>query len=125
MSYGVTFDRSARSLRVALSGARRDFDDTITAWRAIADEVQRDPPESLLVVSEVQGSPFTLEQVERFIAGVRGLGLERLRIAYVYPQVAGWGEVQTAEILAMEAGFEARAFTDEGTARMWLRYGER
>ncbi|GHA70544.1 hypothetical protein [Cognatilysobacter bugurensis] len=125
MSYRVAFERSPQTLRVALSGGERDFDDTLEAWRAIAAEVQRSPPESVLVVSEVRGAPLTLEQVDGFVRAMRGLGLERLRIAYVYQQDAGWREVETAEILAVEAGFEARAFTDERMAHTWLRHGER
>jgi hypothetical protein len=43
----------------------------------------------------------------------------------VYPALDGWLQVETAQILAMEAGFEVRAFADERAAEVWLRHGER
>lgn len=125
MTYAVEFERGPVWLRVRLHGPQRDFDDTVEAWRCIAAEVAACRPPALLVVSDVQGEPFTVEQVDAFIRGMRGLGLEALRVAYVYSQVSGWNVVEAAQILAMEAGFEARAFTDESTARTWLRHGER
>jgi hypothetical protein len=73
----------------------------------------------------VQGAPLQLGQVEAFVQGMRGLGLEMLRVAYVYPRLEGWLQVETAQILAMEGGFEVRAFPDERAAEVWLRHGER
>lgn len=125
MSYGVDFELDAPLLRVAVTGGQRDPDLTLAAWRTIAAEVRRVAPEWLLVVSRLQGGAFTAEQARGLIEGVAGLGLECVRIAVVYPQAAGWSHVQGAEILAMEAGFDARVFPDEATALNWLRYGER
>lgn len=125
MSYEVTFERHHGTLRVHLSAPRRDYSDMLTAWQAIIAEVARDAPDALLVVSDVQGAPLSNEQIEAFVHAMRGRGLERLRIAYVYPHIAGWTEAQTAEILALESGFEARVFADERAAETWLRHGER
>jgi hypothetical protein len=125
MAYDVEFEPGPLWLRVRLAGAKRDLDSTIEAWRRIAGEVKRQRPTALLVVSEVRGEPLKVDQIEAFVQGMRGLGLETLRVAYVYSKVEGWFQVETAQILAMEAGFEVRAFSDEETARMWLRHGER
>lgn len=125
MTYEVEFERSDRWLRATLVGSSRDLGSTINAWRRIAAEVARQPPRALLVISAFEGAPLTMEQVEAFMRAMPGLGLESLRVAYVYPRTAGWHEVEAAEILAMEAGFEARAFSDERVAMVWLQHGER
>lgn len=125
MPYQVEFERFASVLRVCLHGGSRDLESTLAAWGQIAAEIRRDPPAAVLVVSNVQGEPFDLDKVRAFVAGVRGLGLEALRIAYVYPHFEGWSEVEAGGIFALEYGFEARAFTNEDEARVWLRHGER
>jgi hypothetical protein len=125
VAYDVEFEPGPLWLRVRIRGDGRDLDSTLEAWRRIAGEVARRRPSALLVVSEVRGEPLKLEQVEAFVRGMKGLGLEALTVAYVYPKVEGWLQVETAQILAMEAGFEVRAFADEATAGMWLRHGER
>lgn len=125
MPYQVEFERFATVLRVCLHGESRDLESTLAAWGRIADEIRRDPPGALLVVSNVHGEPFDLEKVRAFVTGVRGLGLEDLRIAYVYPHFEGWSEVEAGGIFALEYGFEARAFTNESEARVWLMHGER
>lgn len=125
MTYGIEFDRQGPVLRVCLSGQSRDLDSALEAWGRIAAEIRRDAPEAVLVVSGIQGEPFDLARVRAFVSGMRGLGLERTRIAYVYPHFEGWAEVEAGGIFALEYGFEARAFTNEGEARVWLRHGER
>jgi len=125
MTYRVEFERLQSVLRVCLRGESRDLESTLDAWRRIAGEIRRDPPQALLVVSAVQGEPFDVEKARAFITGVRGLGLESVRIAYVYPHLEGWSEVEAGGIFALEYGFEARAFTNEAEARIWLRHGER
>jgi hypothetical protein len=125
VAYDVEFQRGPSWLRVRLSGESRDLESTLEAWQRIAGEVARERPAALLVISEVRGAPLQLPQVEAFVRGMRGLGLEMLRVAYVYPRLEGWLQVETAQILAMEAGFEVRAFADERAAEVWLRHGER
>lgn len=125
MSYTVAFEQRQRTLRVHMSAPRRDYANMLDAWRRIIGEVARGAPEALLVVTDVQGPPLTTAQIEAFINAMRGCGLERLRIAYVYLQPADWGQAETAEILALESGFEARVFADERAAETWLRHGER
>ncbi|MFC0677677.1 hypothetical protein ACFFGH_07455 [Lysobacter korlensis] len=125
MSYRVEFSYDAGILRAHLSGGGRDLDSTIDAWRRIAAEIHERRPPAVLVVSDVPGEPFTPAQVQAFIQAMIGLGFESLRIAYVYSQAVRWHEGEVAEILAAEAGFEARAFAEERAARMWLRHGER
>lgn len=125
MSYDVDFERGSHWLRACVRGDGRDFAAAIHAWRRIAAAVVADRPPALLVVSELRGEPFTVEQAEAFVRDLHGLGFEALRVAYVYSQLSGWDIVETAQIHAMEAGYEARAFTDEPTARTWLRHGER
>jgi hypothetical protein len=125
MSYTVAFEQRQRTLRVQVSAPRRDYADMLDAWRRIIGEVARGTPEALLVVTDIQGAPLTSPQIEAFVGAMRGSGLERLRIAYVYPLAADWSQAETAEILALESGFEARVFADERAAETWLRHGER
>ena len=51
-----------------------------------------------------------------------GKGLESVRIAHVKPH--GLQRIDHCELFAREAGLEARVFTDETEADLWLRYGE-
>lgn len=125
MSYRVAFEQRHRTLRVRVSAPRRNYADMLDAWRRIIDEVARGLPDALLVVGDVQGPPLSTDQIEAFIGAMQGHGLEHLRIAYVYPLATGWSQAETAEILALESGFEARVFADERSAETWLRHGER
>jgi hypothetical protein len=50
-----------------------------------------------------------------------GSCLEGIRIAHVKP--LGLEQVEHCELFATQAGFEARVFSDERVAGLWLHYG--
>jgi hypothetical protein len=56
MACGVEFQPGPFWLRVRLTGAGRDLESTLAAWRSIAGEVARKRPSALRVASEVQGA---------------------------------------------------------------------
>jgi hypothetical protein len=67
------------------------------------------------------GPPLSADEWQTLVAGMRGQGLEAVRIAHVKP--FGLQGVEYCEIFAHEAGFDARVFESEATAELWLRYG--
>ena len=62
-------------------------------------------------------------QQPRFFAAMRGSGLEAVRVAFVDANTRHPPHAETAEILAVEHGFNARVFPDEQGAERWLHYG--
>lgn len=64
-----------------------------------------------------------VERMRDFFTSMTGLGLERVRIAFVDTQFFKTPLMETAEILASEYGLGARAFDNERAAQLWLRHG--
>ena len=52
-----------------------------------------------------------------------GLGLDRVRIAYVEARTDQMPRIEYVEQLALERGYRIRMFANEPEARLWLRYG--
>lgn len=111
---------SSTGLRAQVTGPR-SLETTIEYWEAIARRIAEERPAKLLVVDELQGPELTAEQWETLVRKMLGHGLRAVRIAHVKP--AGLGQAEYCEIYANIAGFDARAFVDEGDAERWLRYG--
>ncbi|QOW25540.1 hypothetical protein [Novilysobacter avium] len=78
----------------------------------------------LLVIDSTVGGSLTLDELEQFIHHLSGLGLEKVRTAYVGVDTARSWQNETTEILARERGFVARVFEIESEASLWLRHGE-
>ncbi|MFL6591846.1 MAG: hypothetical protein ACJ8GK_03955 [Luteimonas sp.] len=117
----VRFTRfSSTGLRAQVTGPR-SLETTIEYWEAIARRVGEECPARLLVIDELQGPELTAAQWETLVQKMLGYGLRAVRIAHVKP--AGLGQAEYCEIYANIAGFDARAFVDEGEAERWLRYG--
>jgi hypothetical protein len=107
-------------LRVGVTGAR-SLQNTIAYWEAIAQRIGQEPSAKLVVIDDLVGPELTAAQWEQLVEKMIGHGLRSVRIAHVKP--FGFGQEEYCEIYANIAGFTARAFTDEGEAMRWLRYG--
>ena len=118
----IRFVREQTVLRVHVIGAST-LENTVTYWQAIVAEVQREAPEAIVLVDELQGEPLTPEQWLNLVQAVAGQGLEPIRIAHVKPH--GLQQIEYCELYACEAGFDARVFDDEHAAMLWVRWGER
>src|SRR5688500_18881542 len=123
LPFRVDFQSQPGALRAHVTGVKGSIDITLAYWRAIAEEVRRLHPRTLLVVDELQGEALQAEFMPAFIAAMGGLGFEGVRIAFVETQGKQIPLVESAEILARERGFEVRVFASETDASLWLRYG--
>jgi len=117
----VHFEPHRAGLRVHVTG-EISLANTIAYWTRILDEVRKNP-RPVLLVDEMHGDPLGPGDWKELVATMAGTGLEAVRIAHVKPR--GLDAVEYCEIYAREAGFEARVFTDENAAALWLRHGER
>jgi len=117
----VAFAAHPAGLRVEVHGANT-FDNTLAYWQQIVAEVRRRKPTGLLLVDHLQGPSLDAAQWLVLVSTMRGLGLEKIRIAHVRP--AGLQQLEHCEIFAVELGFQAHVFVDERAAELWLRYGE-
>lgn len=88
-----------------------------------AAEVQLRHSRRLLAISHVSGEKMPVDDMRSFFAGMAGLGLEDIRIAYLDMNGYKTPLLETAEILAFEHGFSARAFDNMVAAEVWLRHG--
>ena len=121
--FELDFRFRAGVLRALVLAAERSVEGGIAHWRAIAAEVNRRRPRGLLVVADIPGEPMDPLQQPRFFAAMRGSGLEAVRVAFVDANTRHSPHAETAEILAVEHGFNARVFPDEQAAERWLHYG--
>lgn len=94
---------------------------TVAYWRAIIAEVDREPARYLMLIDELRGPALTADDWQSLVALLVGSGLEGVRIAHVKPN--GLDHIEYCELSATQAGFEARVFSDESVAGLWLRYG--
>jgi len=122
--FRINFRREHGHLRASVSGYGGSLETTVAYWNAIAEEVRRARPLSLLVVDEMDGGPMPPAQLPEFIDAVAGRGFEGLRIAFVEAHFDQLAQAQVAEILACEKGLNVRVFTNEMEAAVWLRHGE-
>ena len=124
---GAPIDYSLKLARVGADGLRaevrgsRTLDTTIAYWEAILDHVIQRRPRWLLVSDELRGDELRAAEWKQLVEAMAGRGLEGMRIAHVKP--FGLDHIEYCEIYAREAGLDARAFSDEGMAGRWLRYG--
>ena len=79
--------------------------------------------DALLVLDALPGEVMDDADLVRFFNGVAGLGLDRVRIAYVEARTDQMPRIEYVEQLALERGYRIRMFANEPEARLWLRYG--
>jgi hypothetical protein len=116
----VTVRPTRTGLRAKATGAGT-FDAMVECWRTIAAEARSRHPRTVLLIDEMQGPPLRPDEWKTLVDLMRNQGLESVRIAHVKPY--GLQGIEYCEIFAHEAGFDARVFSDETTAELWLRYG--
>lgn len=120
-------DYSLDLIRVGADGLRaevrglRTLEATIAYWESILEHVNARRPRWLLVVDALRGHELAAREWKELVEAMAGRGLEGVRIAHVKP--SGLDHLEYCEIYAREAGLDARAFSDEGVAQRWLRYG--
>jgi hypothetical protein len=121
--YQLAFRSFGDDLQVKITGGERVPENVLDCWLRIAAEVKLLGSKRLLAISHVEGEPMQVEHMHGFFAGMTGLGLEGVRVAYV--DMAGFKTplMETAEILASEHGFSARVFDNPIAAELWLRHG--
>jgi hypothetical protein len=119
--FAIRFEPHRAGWRVHVTGPI-SLANTIAYWTRIVEGIRADP-KPVLLVDEMQGAPLDAGDWEQLVGAMQGTGLEKVRIAHVKPR--GLDAVEYCEIFAREAGFDARVFTDENSAALWLRHGER
>ena len=117
---GLTFSREGDGLRATVSGPRT-LANTVAYGEGILGEVKSQRPRWLFVCDRLQGHELSIAEWHDLVTKMKGRGLEGMRIAHVKP--SGMDHLEYCEIFAREAGIDARAFSDPGTAERWLRYG--
>lgn len=122
--FRIDYRREGGVLRAHAVGVNGSLENTLSFWNELAAEVRRSPPRALLVVDDMEGDPPPPEQLAQFVQAMVGMGFEGVRVAYVEAHAHQLAEVEHAEILAREIGFDARVFDNEARARIWLDYGE-
>jgi hypothetical protein len=120
----LAFRSFGAELQVEITGEERVPETVLDCWLRIAAEVRLRGSKRLLAINHVEGEPMQVEQMRGFFAGMTGLGLEGVRVAYV--DMAGFKtpRMETAEIIASEHGFSARVFDNRIAAELWLRHGQ-
>jgi hypothetical protein len=116
----VSFRPTRTGVRVKATGPG-SYAAAVECWRAIAVQVRERQSLTVLLIDETHGQPLRADEWQSLVDGMRGIGLEAVRIAHVRP--FGLQGVEYCEIFAREAGFDARVFDNEATAELWLRYG--
>lgn len=125
-AYRLTFKHQPPSLLAWVSGGEDTrLEVTFDYWVRIAAEVRATGASQLLVVDGMQGEVMTNDDLERFFAGMRGQGLEGVRIAYVEGRPDQMQRIEFVEQMALERGYLIRVFGNERDAVFWLRHGLR
>ncbi|QOW23067.1 hypothetical protein INQ42_05830 [Lysobacter avium] len=123
-SFQIEFRRDGNRLRASVTGVTGSLEVSREYWALIAREAMSAGVPMLLVIDSTVGGSLTLDELEQFIHHLSGLGLEKVRTAYVGVDTARSWQNETTEILARERGFVARVFEIESEASLWLRHGE-
>ena len=123
-AYRLTFKHQPPLLLAWVSGGEDTrLEVTFDYWMRIAAEVRAIGASQLLVVDEMQGEVMTNDDLERFFTGIRGHGLEGVRIAYVEGRPDQMQRIEFVEQMALERGYSIRVFGNERDAVFWLRHG--
>jgi hypothetical protein len=119
-SFQIAFSTHPFGLKAYVRG-EGVFGNTVAYWHALIAELERRPAAGLLLVDEMTGAPLSEEDWRQLVEMIKEGPLERVRIAHVKPM--GLEKIEYCEIFAVEAGLQARVFTSESDAILWLRHG--
>jgi hypothetical protein len=122
----MTLDRSEHGvLRVHIRGEGGHADAALRRWRYNFEQLRIAGLHKLLVVLEFTGPMMTEAGFRRVIDGVADLELSDLRIAVVQTRLQRQRQDELSAMIAIESGIRAAVFSDEPSALLWLRHGER
>lgn len=121
--YTIKYQSAEEYLRAHISGDLSDPETRIAAWREVIDRCRREEFELLLVIQESTG---TKTEVEAFTSakGIVELGLDAIKIAFVDFDPENHDINKFCELVAVNRGADAKAFSDETEALKWLRSTE-
>ena len=124
LPFQIDFSRHPAGLRVYVAG-ENTLENTLAYWHAIVEQVRRHHPRGVMLVDEMHGPPLRAEDWKHLVDAIPHAVMGPVHVAHVRPKGAGLRALEYCEIFAREAGFDARVFTTEHEADVWLRYGER
>lgn len=119
-AFDIVFSAHPVGLKARVRG-EGTLENTVAYWRAIVSELEKRPSPALLLIDEMRGDPLSEEQWRQLVEAMKGGPLDKMRIAHAKP--LGLQKIEYCEIFALEAGMNARVFSSEIEAVMWLRHG--
>lgn len=123
-THELRFEDRGDYLRVEILGEFDSLDISIAYWREIAAECERRNTRALLAVDRLGGDPIPPEAMAQVIAVMRDSYMRHVRVAYCEMTTQQVSQAEYGELIAREAGYVVRVFSDEREAELWLRYGE-
>ena len=119
-AFDIVFSAHPVGLKAHVQG-EGSLGNTLAYWQEIASELAKRPVPALLLIDEMHGEALPEQSWQALVEAMKGTDLGKLRIAHVKP--LGLQSVEYCELFAMEAGMQARVFSSEDQAVMWLRHG--
>lgn len=122
----MRWDRSIPGvLKVTITGTGGDPDAALRRWRYNFNLARTSSLRSILVVLDLTGPLIPEPQLAKLIAAVASEDVGDFRVAIVQLHHARQPHDELGILIAIEHGITARVFSDEPSALLWLRYGER
>jgi hypothetical protein len=120
------WDRSIPGvLKVTVAGTGGDPDAALRRWRYNFNLARSSNLRRILVVLDLTGPMIPEPQLARMIAAVASEDVGDFRVAIVQLHHARQSHDELGILIAIEHGITARVFSEEASALVWLRYGER
>lgn len=124
-SFGSTRVQEDRShpgvFAVHMRGDAGGVEQALACWSHVLARARAERTSSVLVFLEMEGATISEDQLAGLVGRLGVLG--GLRIALVQPRQERYRIDELGSLLAMEHGADARVFPEEGSALVWLRYG--
>ena len=122
----MTHDRRLHDvLRVHIRGEGGDAAAALRRWRYNVSAARAAATDKLLVVLELTGPMISDAGLEDMIARLGDLDMSDLRIAIVQLRHARLQNAEIGTLAAIEREIAVKLFSEERSALMWLRHGER
>ena len=122
----MTHDRRLHDvLRVHIRGEGGDAAAALRRWRYNVAAARAAAADKLLVVLELTGPMISDAGLEDMIARLDDLDMSDLRIAIVQLRHARLQNAEIGTLAAIEREIAVKLFSEERSALMWLRHGER
>jgi hypothetical protein len=122
----MRWDRSIPGvMKVTIAGIGGDPDAALRRWRYNFNLARTANLRRILVVLDLSGPMIPEPQLARLIAAVASEDVGDFRVAIVQLHHERQSHDELGILIAIEHGITARVFTDEASALVWLRYGER